>query len=209
MDFSAHIAALVVFLPCIVAVPAAIAIICNRITATKQRPEVVYTFCGLLALGSALLLSRFVADFYKVDLLMAGALAVLCFVIAYLQATNILTKEFLALLWRELFLLGFAALCLCFVSGDWKSSGYGLLGSLCIASAVLLWRSSPLARYPLYAATLYLAGGALLGGIYSYLHDPALLQKPIQLQIISWLIPGIPSVLLIYCCLYARQIGRD
>ena len=155
-------------------------------------------------------LSRLPGTTFKgVNLGIAGVLASLCFVVAYLRATNILTKKAAALLWREIFLLAFAAWCLCFVSGDWKSSGYGLLGSLCIASAVLLWRSSPLARYPLYGATLYLAGGALLGGIYNYLHDPALLQKPIELQIISWLIPGIPSVLLIYCCLYARQIGRD
>src|SRR5258708_2146539 len=97
MDYSAHISALVVFLPCVVTVPAVIAIICNRIPAAKRRPEVVYTLCGLLALGSALLLSRFAEDSYRVDLLIAGALAMLCFVIAYLRATNILTKEAFAL----------------------------------------------------------------------------------------------------------------
>jgi hypothetical protein len=82
------------------------------------------------------------------------------------------------------------------------------MAALCAASAVLLWRSSPLTKYPLYAVTLLLAGGALVGGIYNYLHNPALLQSPVKFQFISWLIPGIPSVLLINCCLYARRIGR-
>jgi hypothetical protein len=73
---------------------------------------------------------------------------------------------------------------------------------------VLLCRSSPLAKYPLYAATLFLGGGALVFGVYNYIHQPALLQSPIKFQIIGWLIPGIPCVLLINCCLYARRIGR-
>lgn len=163
-----------------------------------------------MVLCIAFLLTRLPNSFFNgMDLSVAAVLAALCFVWPYLRATNVVTKRAAALLWRETFLFAFAGLCLCFVTWDWKTSGYGLLAALCLLSAVLLWRSSPLARYPLYAATLYLAGGALLGGIYNYLHDPALLQKPIQLQIISWLIPGIPSVLLIYCWLYARQIGRD
>jgi hypothetical protein len=74
---------------------------------------------------------------------------------------------------------------------------------LCVSSAVLMWRSSPLSKYPLYAVTLLLAGSALVGGIYNYVHNPALLRNPIKFQIVSWLIPGIPSLLLVNCCLYA------
>jgi hypothetical protein len=79
---------------------------------------------------------------------------------------------------------------------------------LCVSSAVLMWRSSPLSKYPLYAVTLLLAGSALVGGIYNYVHNPALLRNPIKFQIVSWLIPGIPSLLLVNCCLYARRIAR-
>jgi hypothetical protein len=209
MDFSAHVAAALGFFPFIVAVPAGIAVVCNHIDAAKRHPKVVYTSCGLLSLCIAFLLSRLPGTTFRgVNLGVAGVLAALSFVVAYLRATDILTKSALALLWRELFLVAFAVLCLCFFWGDWKNWSYGLLAALCAASAVLLWRSSPLSKYPLYAATLYLAGGALFGGIYNYLHDPTLLQKPIKFQIIGWLIPGIPSLLLVNCCLYARRIGR-
>jgi hypothetical protein len=209
MDFSAHIAAVLGFFPFLVAVPAAVAIVCNRIDAAKRHPNVVYTSCAVLAVGIALLLSRFSGGpFGGVDFAIAGALAALCFVVAYLRATDILTKRALALLWRELFLIAFAGFCFYFAWGDWKNWGSGLMAALCAASAVLLWRSSPLTKYPLYAVTLLLAGGALVGGIYNYVHYPALLQSPIKFQIISWLVPGIPSLLLFNCCLYARQIGR-
>jgi hypothetical protein len=131
-----------------------------------------------------------------------------CFFVACLRATNVLTKETSALLWREIFLVSFAAFNLYFAWTDWKSWGYIVMAVLCLVSVALLWRSSALSRYPLYAATLFLAGTALVGGIYNYIHQPALLQSPMMFQIISWLIPGIPSVLLINCCFYARRIGR-
>jgi hypothetical protein len=209
MDFSAHVAAALGFFPFIVAVPAGIAVVCNHIDAAKRHPKVVYTSCSLLSLCIAFLLSRLPGTTFRgVNLGVAGVLAALCFVVAYLRATDILTKSALALLWRELFLVAFAGLCLYFFWGDWKNWSYALLAALCAASAILLWRSSPLSKYPLYAATLYLAGGALVGGMYNYLRDPALLHQPIKFRIIGWLIPGIPSVLLLNCCLYARRVVR-
>jgi hypothetical protein len=64
------------------------------------------------------------------------------------------------------------------------------------------------AKCPLYAVSLSLGLGALGGGIYNYMQIPALLQDPIQKQIISWLIPSIPTALLINCCLYAIRMVR-
>jgi hypothetical protein len=209
MDFSAHIAAVLVFLPSIVLAPAAVAIVCNRIIVIKRHPMVVYTSCSLLALGIALVLSSFSEGPFKgVDFGVAGVLAALCFVVAYLRATNILTRRALALLWRELFLVLFAGLNFYLAWNDWKDYGYIVMAVLCLASAVLLWRASPLSKYPLYAVTLLLAGSALVVGIYNYVHNPALLQSTLEFQIIRWLIPGIPSVLLINCCLYARRTTR-
>jgi hypothetical protein len=209
MDFSAHIAAVLGFFPFIVVVPAAVAIISNRIKAAKRRPGLVYTSCTLLTLFIALLLSRFSDGPFKgVDFGVAGVLAALCFVFPYLRVTNILTKGTFALLWREIFLVSFAAFNLYFAWTDWKSWGYIVMALLCLVSVALLWRSSALSKYPLYAASLFLVGTALVGGIYNYIHQPALLQSPIKFQIISWLIPGIPSVLLINCCIYARRVGR-
>jgi hypothetical protein len=113
--------------------------------------------------------------------------------------------------WRVVFLWAFSAIniYLCFYYGlnNWKTwSGSLFLAALCGSSAVLLWRRSPLAKYPLYTATLYLGLGALGGGIYNYMQNPALLHDPIPKQIIGWLIPGIPTVLLINCGLYARRM---
>jgi hypothetical protein len=112
--------------------------------------------------------------------------------------------------WRVAFLLVFSAIniYLFFHYGlnNWKIWwGSLLIAVLSGSSAVLMWRGSPLVKYPLYAATLYLGLGALVGGIYNYIHNPALLQGPIKAQIISWLIPGIPTALLISCCLYVRS----
>jgi hypothetical protein len=209
MDFLAHAGAVLGYFPFIVAIPAGIAVVCNHIEAAKRHPKVIYTACGLLSLGIAFLLSRLPGTtFSGVNLGVASVLASLCFVVAYLRATDILTKKAAALLWREVFLVSFAAFNLYFAWTDWKSWGYIVMAVLCAASAVLLWRSSPLAKYPLYVGTLFLAGNALVFGIYNYIHQPALRQSPIQFQIISWLIPAIPSVLLISCCLYARRIGR-
>lgn len=209
MDFSSHVAAVLGYFPFIVVIPAAVAIICNRIPTAKRHPKLVYSLCGSLSLVIAYFLSTVPGGTFKgIDLAMAGALSALCFVVACLRATNVLTKETSALLWREIFLVGFAAFNLYFAWTDWKSWGYIVMVLLCASSAALLWRPSPLAKYPLYAATLFLAGIALVGGIYNYIHQPALLQSPIMFQIISWLIPGIPSVLLINCCIYARRIAR-
>jgi hypothetical protein len=209
MDFSAHVAAVFAYFPFIVAVPAAVAVICNHNEAAKRHPRVVYTSCGLLALSIAFLLTRPADTTFKgVDCGVAGVLTALCFFIAYLRATNILTREAFALVWREIFLVSFAAFNLYFAWTDWKSWGYIVMALLCLASVALLWRSSALSKYPLYVATLFLAGTALVGGIYNYIHQPALLQSPIKFQIISWSILGIPSVLLLNCCFYARRMTR-
>lgn len=210
MDFSAHAGAVLGYFPFIVAIPAGVAVACNHIAVLKRHPKVVYASCGLLSLCFAFLLSRLPGTTFRgANRGVAGVLASLCFLVAYLRATNILTKEAAAPRWREIFLLAFAAFNLYFAWVDWKSSGYIVMVLLCASSAALLWRSSPLAKYPLYAATLFLAGNALVFGIYNYIHQPAFRQSPIQFQIVSWLIPGIPSALLISCCLYARRIGRD
>jgi len=202
-------AAVLGYFPFVAVVPAAIAIVCNRISAAKRRPLLVYTACGVLSLVIAYFLSTIPGGTFKgIDLATAGILSALCFVVAYLRATDVLTKKTYALLWREIFLVGFTAFNLYFAWADWKSWGYIVMVVLCASSAVLLWRSAPLAKYPLYAATLFLAGNALVFGIYNYIHQPALLKSPIKFQIISWLIPGIPSVLFLNCCLYVRRIGR-
>jgi hypothetical protein len=209
MDFSAHAGAVLGYCPFIVAIPAGVAVVCNHIDAAKRHPKVVYAACGLLSLCIAFLLSRLPGTTFRgVNLGLAGVLAALCFVVAYLRATDILTKKAAALLWREIFLVAFAGLNFYLAWGNWKDWGYSIVAVLCAASAVLLWRSSPLSKYPLYAVTLFLGGIALVGGIYNYVHDPALLQSSIKLQIISWLIPGLPSVLLINCCLFARRVAR-
>lgn len=209
MSVLAHLGRILGYFPFIVVVPAAVAVVCNRFATVKRHPNLVYAACGVLAFVMSYLLSRIPGGTFKgIDLAAAGVLSALCFVVAYLRATNILTKKMSALLWREIFLVGFAAFNLYFAWVDWKSWGYIVMVLLCAASAVLLWRSSTLAKYPLYAATVFLAGNALVFGIYNYIHQPALLQSPIKFQIVGWLIPGIPSALLISCCLYARRIGR-
>lgn len=202
MNFSAHAGAVIGYFPFIVAIPAGVAVVCNHIDAAKRHPKIVYTACGLQSLCFAFLLSRLPGTTFRgVNLGVAGVLASLCFVVAYLRVTNILTKEAAALLWREIFLLAFAGLNFYLAWNDWKDYGYIAMAVLCLASAVLLWRSSPLSKYPLYAVTLLLAGSALVGGIYNYVHNPAMRQSTLEFQIISWLIPGIPSALLISCCL--------
>jgi hypothetical protein len=209
MNFWAHTGSVLGYFPFIVALPAGVAVICHYIDTAKRHPKIVYTLCGLLALCVAFLLSRLPGSIFRgVDLGAAAVLAASCFVLAYLRVTDVVTKTAAALLWRELFLVGFAGLNSYLAWGDWKDWGYSVMAVLCAVSAVLLWRSSPLARYPLYAVTLLLAGSALMGGIYNYLHEPALRQSPIKFQIISWLIPGIPSLLLINCCPYARKLSR-
>jgi len=116
-----------------------------------------------------------------------------------------------AVFWRVAFLSVFSALniYLCFYYGfsNWKTCcGNLLIAILGASSAMLLWRGSSGARFPLYAITIYLGLGALGGGIYGYMQNPALLQDSIHKQIIGWLIPGIPTALLINCCLYARRM---
>ena len=121
-----------------------------------------------------------------------------------------------AVLWRIAFLGMFTALnffCIFYYGlSSWKYwCGNLLMAMLGLSSAILLWRGSTLSKYPLYAVTLYLGLGALGGGIYNYVQNPVLLHNPIKMQIIGWLIPGIPTALLINCCLYARRIvnGRN
>jgi hypothetical protein len=115
--------------------------------------------------------------------------------------------------WRVAFLWAFSVIniYLCFYYGlnNWKIWwGNLFMALLSGSSAVLLWRGSPLAKYPLYATTLYLGLGALGGGIYNYMQNPALLHDPIKKQIFGWLIPGIPTALLINCCLYVRRMVK-
>jgi hypothetical protein len=117
-------------------------------------------------------------------------------------------KRDAALYWRIAFLIAFAVLSVRLGWGNWAQWGYLLIAILCLASAILLWILSPLSRYPLYAVTLYLIGGALFGGISNYIHNPALLHDSLEKQIISWLIPGVPGALLVSCCIYARRIAR-
>jgi hypothetical protein len=118
-------------------------------------------------------------------------------------------KREVALYWRVTFLVAFAVLSARLGWGDWAQWGYLLIAVLCLGSAILLWILSPLSRYPLYAVTFYLIGGALFGGISNYIHSPALLHGPLETQIISWLIPGVPAALLVSCCVYAKQIARS
>lgn len=209
MLFSDHVIAVLAYFPFIAAVPAAVAVICDRTAASKRHPLVVYASCSLLALFIAFILSRPPGTSFKgIDDGIAGVVAALCFVVAYLRATGKLSKSALALLWREMFLVLFAGLNFYLAWNDRKSWGYVVLAVLCTASAVLLWRSSPLSKYPLYAVTVLLAGSALVGGVYNYVHNPAMRQGSLEFHIISWLIPGVPSVLLINCCLYARRVVR-
>jgi hypothetical protein len=118
-------------------------------------------------------------------------------------------KRDAALYWRVAFLAAFAVLSVRLGWGDWTNWGYLLIAVFCAASAILLWILSPLSRYPLYAVTFYLIGGALFRGISNYVHNPALLNDPLERQIIFWLIPGLTAALLVSCCMYARRITRS
>jgi uncharacterized membrane protein YhaH (DUF805 family) len=109
--------------------------------------------------------------------------------------------------WYIAFLLLFAV-----INAYLAFTPYGNLWSmvtavLSVASAVQLWRRSLRSKYPLYVLTL-LMGTAIPMGIYNYVRNPALLSQPLEKQIISWLIPVIPIVVLIGCCVYARRLGR-
>jgi hypothetical protein len=103
--------------------------------------------------------------------------------------------------------LSFFALLNAYLAFTPYSNIWGLLlAVLSLASAGLLWHRSSKARYPLYALTL-LMGSAIPVGLYNYIHNPALLHQSVETQVISWLIPVVPLVLLIACCLYARRIS--
>jgi hypothetical protein len=151
MDFSAHAGAVLGYFPFVVAIPAGIAVVCNHIDAAKRHPKVIYTACGLLSLRIAFLLSRLPGTAFRgVNLGVAGVLASLCFVVAYLRATDILTKKAAALLWREIFLLSFATFNLYFAWTDWKSGGYIVIVALCASLGVqrtgLSWAAAPRKR---------------------------------------------------------------
>jgi cytochrome bd-type quinol oxidase subunit 1 len=113
-----------------------------------------------------------------------------------------------ALLWRVAFLAGFAVLNAWLAWGNWIQWGCILMAVLSLLSALLLWILSPMSRYPLYGLTYYLVVSALIGGIHDYVRNPALLHDPPRIQIIEWLIPGVPSALLVSCCLYAKRLAR-
>jgi hypothetical protein len=178
MDCSKHLAAALAYFPFIVLAPAAAAMVCNRIPAAKRHPGLVYPSCGTLALLTAFLFSTLPGSRFKgIDLVAAAVLSVLCFAFAYIRATDVLTKDRWAFIWREIFLVSFAAVNFYLAWSERKGWGYNWMALLCAVSAVLLWRSSPWAKYPLYAATFFLAGGALIFGIYNSIHHPALAQS--------------------------------
>lgn len=112
-----------------------------------------------------------------------------------------------ALIWRVVFLCLFAGLNFYFSIPGRGNISYLVLGCLCLASAALLLRLSPWAKYPLYVATLIM-GAALIGGVYTYAQNPALVHDPLQRQVISWLIPLVPTLFLIACCTYAHRLSR-
>ena len=57
MDFSTHVAAVLGYFPFIVVIPAAVAIVCNRIAAVKRHPMLIYPLSVLLSLLIAYFLS--------------------------------------------------------------------------------------------------------------------------------------------------------
>ena len=79
MNIWAHAGSVLGYFPFIVALPAGVAVTCNHIDAAKQRPKIVYTLCGLLALCVAFLLSRLPGTIFRgVDLGVAALLAHAC-----------------------------------------------------------------------------------------------------------------------------------
>jgi hypothetical protein len=112
-----------------------------------------------------------------------------------------------SLIWRVIFLCLFAALNFYFALPGRGNISYLVLGCLCLVSAGLLLRLSPWSRYPLVVATLIM-GAALIDGIHNYAANSALSKRPPQQQVISWLIPLVPTVLLVACCAYARRLSR-
>jgi hypothetical protein len=112
-----------------------------------------------------------------------------------------------ALIWRVGFLSSFAGLNFYFGIPGRGNISYLMLGCLCLVSAVLLLRLSRWSKYPLYAATIIM-GTALLGGVYTFTRNPTLLHESLQKQLISWLIPLIPTLLLLSCCTYAYRLSR-
>jgi ATP-dependent Clp protease adapter protein ClpS len=111
-----------------------------------------------------------------------------------------------ALRWRVAFLIAFAVLN---IWGHWTQWIAILMAALSLFSAFLLFRRSSFSRFPLYALTIYFVCAAIIDGIDTYVHNPALLQQPISAQIFSWLIPGILAALLVDCCLYSRSPATD
>lgn len=127
-----------------------------------------------------------------------------------LRRANVERSHREAVFWRVAFLGAFAMLniYLCFYYGlnNWKAWwGNVVIAILCMPAAVLLWRDSTSANYPLYAVTVFLGVGVLVSGIYGYAQNRELLQLPIKSQITGWLIPALPTALLINCCLYVRR----
>ena len=117
------------------------------------------------------------------------------------------TRRNPAFIWRVTFLCLFAALNFYFALPGRGNISYLVLGCLCLVSAGLLLRLSPWSRYPLVVATLIM-GAALIDGIHNYAANSALSKRPPQQQVISWLIPLVPTVLLVACCTYARRLSR-
>jgi hypothetical protein len=117
------------------------------------------------------------------------------------------TRRNPAFIWRVIFLCLFAALNFYFAIPGRGNISYLVLGCLCLASAGLLLRLSPWSKYPLFVATLIM-GASFIGGIYNYAADPDLLNRSLQQQVISWLIPFVPTVLLVACWTYARRLSR-
>jgi isoprenylcysteine carboxyl methyltransferase (ICMT) family protein YpbQ len=112
-----------------------------------------------------------------------------------------------ALAWRIAFLLLFACLNIYFCVGQRFNWDCLAMAVLSITAALLFWRLSSWSRYPLYLLTLNMSA-AIVGGLYNYVRHPEPMSQPFERQIIGWLIPVVPTYLLLLCCVSARRLGR-
>jgi hypothetical protein len=187
---------------------------CIRQVATGKSLRIQRTAAVVLALFSLLILASGIRLNLVVVLLsfvaLLGSLIWLLVILVLLRKSPSVASPRAGILWRVAFLVAFAAFSAYYHgSGDWRQSwGYLLTVVLCLTAAVLLWKRSPLAKYPLYAETIFFVIGSLGGGVYNYLHYPAVRATPIKSQIIMWLIPIMLAVPLINCCLFVRRFAR-
>jgi len=84
-------------------------------------------------------------------------------------------------------------------------SWYFILAASSLASAILLWRLSPLAKYPLYATT-FLVIADLATSFYDMVRQSEL---PLGKTLGGSAIALATIAVLINCCLYARRLGEN